>query len=154
MYRTIDAAFWSDPAISGLKPNAKLLALYLVTNPHSHVGGIYYLPKSAIEEETGLAGRTLDTLCDTLSSAGFARFDKKTRVVWVRNMFRYQGRGQKKERSVAKHLASLHKSSLIHDFLKAYPSVEQYVLDRVSIGYPAQDEVAHPAPAPAPAPVI
>lgn len=144
MYRTIDAAFWSDPKINCLDPRGKLLALYLVTNPHSHVGGIYYLPEPIVSHETGLSKRELDTLWDTLSGAGFCRIDKKTSVVWVVKMFFYQGRGEKNEKSVASHLRSLHNSSLVNEFLHAYPTVARWVKDRVSIGYPAQDHLRTP----------
>jgi hypothetical protein len=139
MYRTIDAAFWTDPKIKELPAKCKLLALYLVSNPHSHVGGIYYLPDSIIKDETGLTQSELDTLSDTLSRSGFCRIDKKTQVIWVVKMFFYQGRGDKNERSVAKHLNSLHNSLLIKDFIAAYPSIKKHFVDRVSIGYPAQD---------------
>jgi len=144
MYRTVDAAFWSDPKINSLDPKGKLLALYLVTNPHSHVGGIYYLPEPVVMHETGLSKRELDTLWDTLSGAGFSRIDKKTSVVWVRKMFFYQGRGEKNEKSVASHLRSLHNSCLVNEFLHAYPTVAKWVSDRVSIGYPAQDFLRTP----------
>jgi len=144
MYRTIDAAFWTDPKIRGLTPDGKFLALYLVTNPHGHVGGIYYLPDDLIRAETGLTGRALDTLWHTLSKLGFARKDQELSVVWVVKMFAYQGRGEKNERAVGRHLASLHNSKLINDFLKVYPGVGKYTQDRVSIGYPAQDESGTP----------
>lgn len=148
MYRTVDAAFWSDPKINSLPPNGKLLALYLVTNPHSHVGGIYYLPEPIVIHETGISKRELDTLWDTLSGAGFCRIDKKMSVVWVVKMFFYQGRGEKNERSVASHLRSLHNSVLVHEFLAMYPTVAKRfsdrVSDRVSIGYPTQDQTRTP----------
>jgi len=140
MYRTIDAKFWHDPKIDQMSPLDKLLALYLVTNPHSHVGGIYYLPEPIILTETKLAKRQLDPAWDTLSSSGFARRDKKLSVVWVVNMFKYQARGEKNERSVAKQIGCLHNSFLIRDFLKTYPSVKRWI----PIGYPAQDEFGTP----------
>lgn len=153
MYRTVDSAFWSDPLVVALCPEAKLLALYLITNPHTHLGGIYYLPMSAIEEETGIASRRLNTLCDTLSSSGFARFDKKTKVVWVRNMFRYQGKGEKNDRSVARQLLTLHKSSLINDFLESYPEVKTHLPIGYRIGYPKLDRLGPPVPVPVSVPV-
>ena len=135
MYRTIDTKFWTDDKIRSLSVPEKLFALYLVTNPHSHSSGIYYLPHTLIAEETGIVRRTLDTLSDTLSSAGFARFDIKTNTIWVIRMMFYQGRGEKNERSAARQIETLHNSQLINEFLTVYPSVRQYVRDRVSIPY-------------------
>ncbi len=126
MYRTIETSFWTDPKIADLDISGKLFALYLVTNPHSHVGGLYHLPDVIVMEETGFSKRTLDTLWDTLSGAGFCRRDKKLGVVWVVNMFFYQAKGEKNQRSVAKLFPSLHKSFLINEFLQRYPEVKQF----------------------------
>lgn len=140
MYRTIDASFWTDPKVKKLPTTAKLLFLYLVTNTHSHVSGIYYLPMVTTSYETGIATKVLDTLCNTLSGAGLIRFDTKMEVVWIKNMFRYQGRGEKNARAAANHIAGLHNSSLVQEFLLYYPDVARFHKDRVSIPYPAQDE--------------
>ena len=135
MYRTLDAAFWTDPKIRPLAADAKLFAVYLISNPHSHVGGIYYLPNVIVCEETGFKSARLDTLWDTLSDVGFSLRDKENQVVWVKKMFFYQGRGDKNARAVANTLPGLHKSRLINDFLQMYPEVLKHVPDRVSIGY-------------------
>jgi hypothetical protein len=135
MYRTIDTAFWTDPKVRSLPSDAKLLFLYLVTNTHTHVGGIYYLPDVVIVHETGLAAGVLDTLWDRVSSAGLVRRDPESEVLWVKNMLRYQGYGEKIFRSVAKHIATLHNCPLVNDFLAFYPQVARFVSDRVSLGY-------------------
>lgn len=132
MYRTIDARFWTDPKVRGLCPNAKLLFLYLVTNPHAHVSGIYYLPHITVHHESGIPVASLDTLYDTLSGSGLARIDRPNEVVWVVNMMGYQGRGEKNEISAANHMADLHNSPLIKDFCKKYPSVARRISHRVS----------------------
>lgn len=136
MYRTIDASFWTDPKVRKLLPSGRLLLLYLITNPHTHVSGIYYLSRSTILHETGLTNGVLDTLSDTLSSLGFCRFDPETETVWVKNMMRYQGTGDKNARSAALHVTKdLHKSALIGEFLAAYPDVKALVPDTLSIPY-------------------
>jgi hypothetical protein len=132
MYRTIETSIWSDPAFKALPPNGKLLFVYLITNPHTHVSGIYYIPTVLMVVETGISDEELDTLWDTLSSVGLSRRDSKTDVIWVVNMFKYQGVGEKNHRSAANHLSSLHKSFLIKDFLTRYPQVRKFYKDRVS----------------------
>lgn len=132
MYRTIDAKFWTDPKIRKLESASKLMALYLITNPHTHVGGIYYLPETVIAVETGLKLPEIERVLDTLSNSGFVKIDSILEVVWVIRMFGYQGRGIKNELAVAAHLKSLHNSFLVNDFLAAYPSVKRRFLDRVS----------------------
>lgn len=147
MYRTIDAAFWTDPKVKTLSPDARLLLLYFITNPHTHVSGLYYVPRTMITLETGLKLPTVNTLCDTLSRAGFCMFDPVREVVWVKNMMRYQGPGDKNAQSAAHHIAKdLHDSPLILDFLEVYPNVKAHIPDRVL------DRVSRPCHSPFPIP--
>ena len=132
MYRTIDTSLWDDPKVKKLEPLAKLLFMYLITNRHAHVSGIYYLPPILAAHETALTTARLDTLLNTLSSSGLARFDRERSVVWVRRMFFYQGKGEKNQRAAANHLVTLHNSPLLKEFLSLYPAVKKYVRDTVS----------------------
>lgn len=112
--------------------DGRFLLLYLITNPHTHVSGIYYLPQASIIHETGLANRALDTLRYTLSEIGFCAFDRERELVWVKNMMRYQGRGEKNLRSAAHHLVEdLHESPLIGEFIQSYPEVKAFISDTV-----------------------
>lgn len=132
MYRTIYTELWTDPDVDQLSPQGKCLFVYLITNPHTHVSGIYYLPKQTMVLETKIQEKALDTLLDTLSGLSLAYYDQVKRVIYVTKMFRYQGRGEKNERAAAKHLESLHETSLITRFLEIYPSVSQYLSDTLS----------------------
>ncbi len=140
VYRTIDACFWSDSKVKKLDTSGRLLLLYLITNPHSHVSGIYLLPWLYIHHESGIPLPRLDTLSDTLSRLEIAHFDRRNDVIFVINMLSYQGRGEKNLRSAANQLGSLHKSPLIIEFLEKYPAARQYIShtlsDTLSIGLP------------------
>lgn len=140
MYRTIDAKFWHDQKITKLSKDAKFFMLYLVTNPHSHLCGLYYLPSVMATHESGLKKSELDALWHTLSSSGLAYRDDENQVVWVVNMLGYQGRGAKNEAAAAKQLRLFTDSPLIARFVRRYPQFK----DRVSIGYPAQDQFGTP----------
>lgn len=120
MYRVIETSTWADPRVKQLDPEGKLLFLYLITNSHAHVGGIYYLPDVLIRLETGIKRKKLDTLWDTLSQLGLTCRDRASEVVWVVNMLRYQGRGEKIKLSVEKHLRTLHDSPLVQQFIAHY----------------------------------
>lgn len=126
MYRTIDTSLWTDPTVKRLPPLAKLLFIYLITNGHTHVSGLYFLPMMYVAHETGIPLAELDTLFDTLSGADLVKIDPDRELVWVVNMFKYQGPGEKHERGAANHLATLHNSPLINDFLKRYPAVRRF----------------------------
>ena len=118
MYRTLETALWTDPKVRQVPPMAKLLFIYLITNNHAHVSGIYYLPDLLITHETGIKG--IDTLSDTLSIHKLVEHDHTTEVFWVINMLRYQGAGEKVYRGVLQHLHGLHDSPLIPQYLNYY----------------------------------
>lgn len=114
--------------------------IYLFTNPHAHVCGLYYLPDAFIVHETTLKQESIDTLWDTLSGSGLVWRDKATDMVWVKSMLKRQGRGEKILRAVASHLKTLHNCCAIPEFLSRYPAAKRYFKDRVSVPHPAQDE--------------
>ena len=145
MYRTVDTSLFYDPKIRAIRkdqPLAVYLFLYLFQNSHTHLSGIYHISKAIICDETGISDRVYDTLCHTLSEVGLVKFDQKLEVVYVKRMFKYQGKGEKNEKAAANQLESLHNCYLIKDFLDDYPKIKDLVsdtlYDRVSIGYPTE----------------
>lgn len=125
MYRTIDTAIWHDPKFRALPAPGKLLFIYLITNPHAHVSGIYYLPDVTILHESGVKSESLNTLWDTLSRSELVFRDEKLEVVWVKNMLKRQGMHDKLIASAANHLETLHNSKLIQRFTDFYPGVKK-----------------------------
>lgn len=119
-YRNIEDKIWHDPKFKALDPSAKLLFLYLITNAHSHLSGIYYLPRVLIQHETKLTEVQLGRAIDTLSIEHLAKFDDELEVVWVVNMLRYQGKGGKIAAAAAAQLDRVHNSQLIQEFLVHY----------------------------------
>lgn len=157
MYRTVAASFWTDPKVKQLTAEGKLFLLYLITNPHTHVSGIYVLNLKYAATDIGFSKNTLSANLDTLSKAGFCVFDPKTSVIWVRKMMAYQGSGDKNLRSAAYHLMEdLHNSFLCIDFLDAYPDVRQFVkpsfIDTLSGKSDRVSRVGTPDPDPDPDP--
>jgi hypothetical protein len=154
MYRTIDAAFWTDQKIRKLSPEGRLLFLYLITNPHTHVSGLYYLPLLIAEHESGLSKAHLKSSLESLSKSGLCRYDHDAELILVKKMFRFQGRGLKNTLSAARHLSEdVHKSFLINEFLVIYPEVSQHMKNRVShtlsdtvskFGTPEQEQETNP----------
>jgi len=52
--RYINTAFWSDPWVESLDPIAKLLFLYLLTNEHTNIAGVYELSIRKMAFESGI----------------------------------------------------------------------------------------------------
>jgi hypothetical protein len=126
IYRTICTQLWTDPKVRRLTVQGKLFFVYAITNPHTHLCGVYYLPTEVVVKETGLKDTLCHTLYDTLSKVGLCYRDEETETIFVTNMFRYQGKGEKNEKAAANHLITLHHSSLIHRFFAIYPVVLTY----------------------------
>lgn len=127
-YKIITEGFWTDPKIKKLSSESKLLFLYLITNPHSHFTGIYYLPKEFIRIECGLSDRGIDRGMGGLSGLFLCDYDDINSVIFVRKMLKYQSCNQfyndKQIKGIANHLRTLHNSCLIADFLKEYSDLK------------------------------
>lgn len=52
--RSVNTKFWSDPVMEKLDPAEKLLFLYLLTNPHTNMLGIYEVSIARMAGDTGL----------------------------------------------------------------------------------------------------
>jgi hypothetical protein len=103
-----------------------------------------------MQHETGLAEKALGWAIDTLSKGYLCRVDTPSEVVWVVNMLKYQGRGQKIVKSVTDQLLTLHACPLIPEFLEHYHTLSiplRYPFDTPSIG-------VAPFPSPDPVPVL
>ena len=156
MYRTICCEFWTDPDVARLTKDEILLVLYLITNPHSHMAGIYYLSMATMAEETKINIRGIEGGLKGLQRENVASYSEEFKQVWVINMLEYQGRGQNVEKGVAAHLMTLHKSPLIPHYLNRYPTVRQY-LPSSFIGTPfegvSKGDACFPSPVPDPSSV-
>lgn len=62
--RYINTKFWSDGWVSELDPVEKLLFIYLLTNEHTKICGIYELPLKIMAFETGLDKEILIKMID------------------------------------------------------------------------------------------
>jgi uncharacterized phage protein (TIGR02220 family) len=126
-YKTIEQSFWTDPKVNALTPECKLLYLYLITNPHAHHSGLYYIRPETIEAETGLRANNIEIATNSLLNSGLIRQDKPLNMLWIVNMARYQVRqGNSKNiiKGISKHFKTLHKSLLIKEFLEYYTELE------------------------------
>jgi hypothetical protein len=155
MYRTICCELWTDPKVKALSASEKLLFLYLITNPHSHMSGIYYLPTAFMQHEVNL-GRGFDGAWMGLMKSKLIDTHSPLSQVWVVNMLPYQAKGNKSEKGVASHLNTLHTSPLLERFLVKYPQITQYLSHsfiRCPIDAPLMPHTKLPSPVPVPVPV-
>ncbi len=92
-YARISPRFWiggTGKAIRAGGVEAQLVALYLVSSPHSNMLGLYYLPRALITHETGLSVQGASKGLRRCIEAGFCAYDDATETVWVYEMALYQ----------------------------------------------------------------
>ena len=92
-YARISPRFWMGETgrlIRTKGSEAQLLALYLLTSPHSNMIGLYWCPVTYMAHETGLTMQGASKALQSLIDIGFCQYDSASEVVWVVEMARYQ----------------------------------------------------------------
>ena len=143
-YKPVHDTFWSDPMIRKLPFEEKGFMLYLITNPHAHYSGIYYLPIVFIQTETGLPKRKVKEIMTKLEQIGRIKYDPLYEMVWVVNMAKHQVKSETQIKGVEKHFHMIHPSHLIVAFLQHYNTLSipyAYPIDTLSIQEEVKEEV-------------
>lgn len=127
-YRKVSPLFWTGSTGRSLReagPEVRLMALYLLTGPHSHMCGIYHLPIAYLANDLR---RTFEGASKDLQKCvdmGFCAYDSDVEVVWVINMMRMQigesvPSGDNRIKYIYKHLDNLPYTPLIRNFVDTY----------------------------------
>lgn len=157
-YKIVDEKFWTDPELKAMTINDRFVFMYLITSPQAHYSGLYYLPVETIAFEIGLKAKEVSDSINTLSAKDFIRYDFKVSIVWVINMFKYQGHGNLQLTGAANHFKTLHATNLIIDCIEYYKKLDinipyQYPIDTlsilphtVSVSLPVSESVPIPVP--------
>jgi hypothetical protein len=82
-YGKVHASFWSSATIQALSEDARVLALYLMTSPHSTIAGVFRLPDGYICEDMRWTAERVAKGFAELSRNGFANRCETTKWVWV-----------------------------------------------------------------------
>src|SRR3990167_11398483 len=88
-YAKVSPKIWINNTGRKLKKlgiEVQFVALYLQTNPHANMIGIYYLPISLIAHETGLSNEAAKLAVSSLCSMDFCSYDAELEYVWVHDM--------------------------------------------------------------------
>lgn len=96
-YGKIHPRFWIGDTGQKLRqagPNTILVALYLLSNPHANMLGLYYLPKLYIAHETALGLEGASEGLRRSIEAGFCGYDDPSEMVFVYEMARFQVAGE------------------------------------------------------------
>lgn len=84
--RYVNTRFWNDTYVSELDPIEKLLFMYLLTNSHTNIAGIYELPLKVMSVETGIEISMLKKIIPRLKK----KITFKNNYVVMRNFLKHQ----------------------------------------------------------------
>ncbi len=103
--RIINTKFWSDPYIQSLKPDEKLVYLYLLTNERTSICGIYEITENTISFDTGLTVPRLRQIVDSLIHANKLR--KEGNWVYLTNFNKHQKNNPSVEQGIERAIKEL-----------------------------------------------
>lgn len=82
-YGKVHTSFWASDTLKDLDADAKLLALYLLTSPHTNASGAFRLPDAYACEDLKWEPKRLRNGFKTLSEVGFIAHCNATSWVWI-----------------------------------------------------------------------
>jgi hypothetical protein len=92
-YAKVSPKFWigkTGKALKALGPEAVIVGMYLMTNQHANMLGLYYLSLDYIAVDTGLGLEGAKKGLQSTFEAGFCQYDEASEMVWVIEMAAYQ----------------------------------------------------------------
>jgi hypothetical protein len=134
-YSAVVPTFWTGKTgkqIRALGAECQVVALYLLTSPHSNMIGLYYLPKIYLAHETGISMEGACKALQSLSEVHFCTYNDDAETVFVHEMARYQIGTElvatdKRVKGVENELKKFHNNPLLKAFLRRY--ADAYHLD-------------------------
>jgi hypothetical protein len=84
-YGSVQTQFWSDLAYQNLSTHAKLLAIYLLTGPHTNMLGCFRLPTGYVAEDLKWDAETICNTFKELTQIGFLIRDTESNWVLITN---------------------------------------------------------------------
>jgi hypothetical protein len=127
-YAKVSPKFWTGETGQELArrgSEALVVALYLMTSPHSNMLGLYYQPVLYMAEETGLSPEGAWKGLHACIEVGFCAYDTNTKWVWVFEMASYQigtelASTDKRCKGIQKDYAGLPNVPFLADFFDRY----------------------------------
>lgn len=92
-YAKVGPQFWTSETGKALRrrgSDAVIVALYLITSPHSNMLGLYYQPIPYMGHETGLGEEGARKGLQACIEVGLASYDPDSEMVWVHEMAAWQ----------------------------------------------------------------
>ncbi len=82
-YGKVHTSFWSSPTITSMSEDGRMLAMYLITSPHSTIAGVFRLPDGYVCEDLKWSSERVSKGFSELFAKGYANRCETTKWVWV-----------------------------------------------------------------------
>ena len=126
-YSVVTPAFWIGATGKELRGDTKaqVLAMYLMTSPHSTMTGVFHCPVLYMAHETGLSFEGASEALGRLIESGFCEYEAATETVFVVRMARFQiadhlKAGDNRIAGLKKDVAKMASSSMRSRFLEVH----------------------------------
>ncbi|MGC8537154.1 MAG: hypothetical protein ACP5QR_16825 [Rhizomicrobium sp.] len=105
-YGRVYTTFWSSADIRALSDDAKLLALYLLTSPHTTIIGAFRLPDGYVTEDLGWSAQRVRKGFDELFRKGYANRCETVKWAWIRKFLEWNAPENPNQWKAARKLAA------------------------------------------------
>lgn len=130
--RYVNTRFWNDSFVSGLDPVEKLMFIYLLTNEHTNIAGVYELPLKIMGVETGFETSMIKKILPRLRS----KIQYIDGMVVIRNFVKHQETSSDRvQTGISNCLKDLDKDFLKNIVNKGYYLLPKHYIDTLSIPY-------------------
>ena len=130
--RYVNTRFWNDTYVSVLDPIEKLLFIYLLTNEHTNISGVYELPFKIMAVETGIDSSMFKKILPRLKD----RIRYIEGIVIVKNHIKHQETGSPNVRTgILNCLKDLDLNFVKNIVNKGYYALPKYYCDTLYIPY-------------------
>jgi len=126
-YGSVSPMFWIGKTGKQLRGNPELqvLALYLLTSPHSNMIGVYHVPVMYIGHETGIGLEAASKGLASLANVDFCTYCHDTETVWVHEFAKYQVGEELKEsdnrcKAIQRQYAAIKNDEIRNGFYARY----------------------------------
>lgn len=137
-YSRISARFWIDT--KGWSERNRLVALYLLTNVHSTMEGLYHLPIGYLCADLQLSGKQAQVALSFVESQGIVTYDWYAEVVFVRKALKHGAPATAKHITGAiNRLKAVPSTCLWNDFLMACECHSSVLANRIRDAFESSD---------------
>lgn len=137
-YSRISARFWIDT--KGWRERDRLVALYLLTNVHSSMEGLYHLPIGYLCTDLSLSPKQAHAALSYIEAEGIVSYDVEAEVVFVRKALKHGAPATAKHITGAiNRLKAVPSTCLWDDFLMACECHSSVLASRIRDAFESSD---------------